>query len=360
VGREKAPELSGLLYKEDWEETKARFEAWWAGEVVDRVALAVTAPRRAANLPRPRDDEAKYRDADFLIRFYEEAFSATYFGGEAAPAPLLMLGWAAWGCPVHFRPETVWMDPILGPEDDLGAYRFNWSNRGWVELQELTRRLAEAARGEYLLALAPLLPPGDALSSYLGPDQLCVDLLERPEQVRALYRHAIGVWKGMCERQWEVIGAAEQGYVCWLNLWSPTPHSTLQADFSCLISKRLFDDFVAPEVDELSRWLDHSMYHLDGPGARQHLETLLSLPKLGGIQWTPGAGNPGAMHWMPMLKRVQAAGKLLHIALAPNEVEAALGELRPEGLFIRTGCSSEEEAKELLNKAKGWTRARGR
>ena len=350
--------MTALRYKEDWEETKPRFEAWWAGEVLDRVALAVTAPRRPCNPPQPRDDEAKYRDADFLIRFYDEVFGATYFGGEAVPAPVIMLGYAAWGGRAHFRPETVWMDPILGSDDDLSAFRFDWSNQWWAELQQLSRRLAEASRGKYLLGLAAYMTPGDALFFYLGPHQLCLDFLERPEQLRALYRHVICVWKEMCVKQWQIIGAAEQGYTSWLNVWSPTPYSPLQADFTCLISKKLFDEFVAPEVHELSSWLDHSLYHLDGPGALQHLETLLSLPRLGGIQWVPGAGQPGAMHWIPLLKRVQAAGKLLHISLAPNEVETALTELRPEGLFIQTGCGSEEEANDLLRNARRWTHAR--
>ena len=89
-----------------------------------------------------------YTDAEYLVRYYDEVFDATYFGGEALPVPTLMLGYAAWGGPAHFRPDTVWMEPILGVDDDLTAFRFDWSHRWWVELQELSHHLTVRDRNK--------------------------------------------------------------------------------------------------------------------------------------------------------------------------------------------------------------------
>lgn len=349
---------AGLRYKEDWEEMMSRYEAWWAGEVLDRVALSVTAPRRPANPPEPRDNEALYCDADYLIRFYDEVYGATYFGGEALPTPCIMLGYAAWGGPARFAPDTLWMNPILGPDDDLAGFRFDWSHEWWGKITEVTRQLAQAARDKYLVGMAAIVPPFDALSFYLGAQQLCTDMLDRPDEVRAIHAHLIDVWKGMCTSLWEIADSAERGYTGWLNVWSPITYAPLQVDFSCMVSKPVFDEFIAPEVQELARWQGHSIYHLDGPGALHHLDTLLSIPELDGIQWVPGEGNPDAMGWIPMLRRIQDAGKLLQIYIDPGDVEQALTELRPEGLLIDTHTSSEAEARELLESAKGWTHAR--
>jgi len=41
-----------MLYKEDWEQAKQRFLAWWNGEIIDRIALQVRAPRKSYR-PRP-------------------------------------------------------------------------------------------------------------------------------------------------------------------------------------------------------------------------------------------------------------------------------------------------------------------
>jgi hypothetical protein len=56
------------------------------------------------------------------------------------------------------------------------------------------------------------------------------------------------------------------------------------------------------------------------------------------------------LHWIPLLKRIQEAGKLLHLSVSPHEIESLLGELSPKGLMLSTGCSTEAEARELLSK----------
>lgn len=43
----------------------------------------------------------------------------------------------------------------------------------------------------------------------------------------------------------------------------------------------------------------------------RHVDALLALPKLDGIQWIPGAGAPPVSEWIPLLEHIQAAGKLV-------------------------------------------------
>ena len=52
--------------------------------------------------------------------------------------------------------------------------------------------------------------------------------------------------------------------------------------------------------------------------------------------------------WVPLLRRIQAAGKLLVADCEGSEVLPLLSQLRPEGLLLSTRCGSEEEADELL------------
>ncbi|GAG07493.1 unnamed protein product, partial [marine sediment metagenome] len=54
-----------------------------------------------------------------------------------------------------------------------------------------------------------------------------------------------------------------------------------------------------------------AIYHLDGPDALMHLDDLLSISTLTGIQWVPGAGKDLTCSdtWMPVYKKIQAAGK---------------------------------------------------
>ncbi|MDK1031106.1 MAG: hypothetical protein QGD94_03800, partial [Planctomycetia bacterium] len=62
------------------------------------------------------------------------------------------------------------------------------------------------------------------------------------------------------------------------------------------------------------------------------------------------------LHYADVLKKVQSAGKNLHMTIGSDEVQAALEMLSARGLFISTACSSEEEAKALLKSVEKWSR----
>jgi len=135
----------------------------------------------------------------------------------------------------------------------------------------------------------------------------------------------------------------------------------IQSDCCCMISPAMFERFVVPELEAQCAHLDDVTYHLDGPGAIKHWKRIMAVPNMGGIQWTPGAAQPDAAGWLPMLKEMQQAGAILHLRAAPDHVEAILRELSPRGLLIAAdGVASEEEADDLLRKAAQWSSDRGR
>ena len=122
----------------------------------------------------------------------------------------------------------------------------------------------------------------------------------------------------------------------------------LQSDFSCLISKDHFDEYFLPFIEQQTRWADRTIYHLDGPDAVKHLDSLLDLSDLDGIQWVQGAGAPPASEWIDLYRRIQSAGKLLYGICEPDEVRTLLGALKPEGLMLVTRCATEQQARDLV------------
>jgi hypothetical protein len=55
-----------------------------------------------------------------------------------------------------------------------------------------------------------------------------------------------------------------------------------------------------------------------------------------------------------MLRRVQAAGKCLHVHDSLANAERILRGLRPEGLFFHTWAPDEKAAEELLRNGAAW------
>ena len=51
--------------------------------------------------------------------------------------------------------------------------------------------------------------------------------------------------------------------------------------------------------------------HLDGVPQLKHLDSLLEIPELKGVQWVPGAGQPGVSEWPEVYREIRDAGKLI-------------------------------------------------
>ncbi len=87
----------------------------------------------------------------------------------------------------------------------------------------------------------------------------------------------------------------------------------LQSDFSYMISPRMFRRFVLPDLMACTEAMDYGFYHMDGKGQIPHLDQLLSIPRLRGVQWQPGAGAAMAEGWIDLLRRIRDGGKLLQV-----------------------------------------------
>lgn len=351
-----------MFFKPDWEQAKERFRAWWEGEVIDRVAMAVKAPRNEPLLdvpvPETPDDPRRlHADPEYLVQLWEASFSRTYFGAEAIPTRTVLVGYAAMGTPVTFHERTIWSEPVI---DDYATDLPIWDTKSeaWQTVVACTNALQAAGRDRWLVSYPTVLDPTDNLSNLRGNQRLCVDFHDRPDDVRRAVDYFTGIWFRAYGELSELIEADRLGSTGWLPLWSPGKSTTIQCDFSCLVGAEMFREFVVPELRCRAQWLDNCIYHLDGPGAIHHLDTVLEIPEIKGIQWVPGEGQPGCVEWMDLLRRVQDAGKLLDISIPPGDVETALNELRPEGLFLHTSAGSVEEADALIDRARKLTSAR--
>ena len=356
-----------LLYKEDWEETKQRMLAWWAHENVGRCGLGVTAPRNdAPDLPappEPKTPQDKWYNLDYLSALCERGHARTFYGGEAFP--VWHAGYAGHtshacflGCEIEVDFDTGWIAPhpaLAGDSIDYQALRIDETGRNYQFQLATLRRGAEDAKGKSIPGVGAFGGVGDTLAALRDSQRLLYDVVDRPEEVRAASTYLIEQWCGLYDRFYEITREAAEGSTCWFDLWSPGKFYASQNDFAYMISPRSYREAFLPALQKQLEFLDHSVYHVDGIGNFNHVDMLCELPDLQALQILPGAGKPSPLHYMDVLKKVQAAGKNLHVSLGANEVETALGELSARGLFISTHCETEDEARDLLKKAEKWS-----
>ena len=358
-----------LLYKEDWEETKERFLAWWSHENTGRCGLAVTAPRNDApdrpRPPAPTTVQEQWYDLDLISQRQEYHLSRTYFGGEALP--VWSAGYAGnssipvfLGAPITLDTATGWVDPILKDPNRIGveSLKVEESCSDYIFTLEMLKRAVKESEGKCLPTIGAFGGGGDTLAALRGTQQLLMDCIERPDEIRAAEDYLMQIWCEVYDTFYGIIRDAAEGSTCWFTLWSPGRFYSSHNDFSYNISPKMFREIFIPAIHKQTEFLDHSVYHVDGICAFAHVDALCDLPNLQALQILPGAGKPSPLHYLEVLKQVQARGKNLHISIPISEVKTALSELSARGLFIQTSAQTEDEARELLKKAEQWSKDR--
>ncbi|MCD6443516.1 hypothetical protein J7L70_00745 [Candidatus Bathyarchaeota archaeon] len=355
--------LRSYIEEVDFETIKQRFDAFWDREVLDRPLIHITAPRkprRVVTLPAVKTIEEKWMNIDYVLKKVELYFESTAFLGDAIPEYWPNLGpnqLAAFlgGELVFLDEHTSWVKPFV---DDLEGCSpvLDESNRWWRTMNEIMDAVCEAARDRFLVGIPDLHYGGDALAAMMGTRKLVRALYTRPDEVKRLIRRLTDICIEVFEVFYRKASRVQEGSISWIPAYSRGRFFPLQDDFSGLVSPRMFREFFLEEQVVLSRHLDNSIFHLDGPMALGNLDILLEVESIDGIQWVPGAGSPPMSEWIHVCRRILDVGKCLHIFCEPWEVRILLEKLRHGGLFLQTWCRSEEEAHKVLKIAEKYGR----
>ena len=361
-----------MQYKPDFEELKPYFQAFWNGEVLDRVALSVTAPRKVRVVSESAGDWSNPKKVfqekpELILDCFEDYCRNTFFGGLAVPSFWPNFGpdvfSAFLGAELKFSEDsdsTSWIDwsqNFLNNYQDLSCLRIEDSNFFYQKNLELTRQAIKRGQGKFLVGPTDLHGGFDSLAVLRGgPDKAAMDLIENPDGVKEALRLLFRTWQKIYDDYYQIVNRTQDGTGCsWMGLWAPGKSYPVQNDFSCLVSTKMYREFFLEELLSEIEYLDYSIYHLDGVEALQHLDLLLEIPKLNAIQWVRGArfDKESISRWFPLYQKIQAKKKSIIVYPTVEEIPLVLENLKPEGLLIQVGCSDEAEARAVMTRL-GW------
>lgn len=263
------------------------------------------------------------------------------------------------GCPINFKEQTVWYYPIADDPEKVDCLEFDKNGFYWNWTREALAYLSEKARGRYVVTMPDLVEGVDILSELFGTQDMLLHLMDCPEAVHRLLDQLDDLYFEAYDELAEIIQSPE-GEVPFMffNCWGPGRTAKLQCDFSAMISPAMFDEFVLPRLRRQCRRLDYSVYHLDGPDAICHIDSILSIPELTALQWEPGAGNPNTadpVWWKPVWEKVYAAGKsALLLGASRDLVEAFVKEFGQAGTLVLTQAESEDQARRFMDNSLNW------
>jgi hypothetical protein len=347
-----------MRYIRDWETVQLHYTEYWSMENHDRPVMRISAPKqrgRVSAITVPSRIEDRYLDMEYQIASFREYCENTYYGAEGFPLYAPDLGpnfiGALLGCPVTFAEDTVWTAPLGREWEELPPFRLDRNNSWYRAMLDMTRYSAREAKGDFFVGITDLHPGADALSAIRGPEKMCIDMIEQPEVLSRRAFEILDIYKAVVDDLYAVTTRNLPGSSCWMGIWHPRKWYPTSSDFICMISPQMFAKTVYPEIAAEIDWLEDTIFHLDGPQALSHLDLLLENPKLRGIQWVYGDGAGTASEWIPVLRKIQNAGKAFQVHAFPHEMKLLFESLRPEGAMYTLGCRTPEEVDAIVRMA---------
>jgi len=352
-----------LKTKPDFEQCLNRIEAWWDRAIIDRppVTLGVRSGRSPREVPAHHGSlRDRWMDVAYAIDCAEARIEAGAFVAETFPKYHPNLGpeicATCYGADLEFSETTSWSVPILTGIRDVLDMAPDLDTPYWDVIRRMTDLSLERGAGRWITGITDLHTNGDLLAALRDPQAFAMDFADDFEGVRAACEHIAPHFRVFFEDQYQHIAAAGQPCSTWGIILSRGRCYYANCDFICLISPRMFEETILPAIEWEIAQLDHSNFHLDGPGALGHLDAILALDRIDAIQWVYGAGATRAADWIEVYQRIQAAGKGIEVSAKDmDDARAVMDHLRPEGVWLHIGGRyTPDEADAVLAEVTRW------
>ncbi|MBU0715563.1 MAG: hypothetical protein KJ964_09445 [Verrucomicrobia bacterium] len=346
-----------------WGQVKEVAREWWAGRL-KRPLIQIRLQGRDPQRPPPRHPclgfTARYIESvtpEEIVDVWDYELSKTEYLGDAFPdiwpnfGPGIIAGFL--GARVMPEEHTVWFEPVAIKMPAELHLACNLENPWFRRVRDICRAAQERWQGLVQVGMTDLGGNLDILSSFRPGESLLLDLYDHPEDVKRLTWQAHDAWWQYFDELNATLRPLNPGYTAWTPIYSESPYYMLQCDFAYMIGPEMFDEFIKPELAASCRRLGNAFYHLDGPGQLCHLDSLLAIPELKGVQWIPGAGQPDASHWPEVYRKIRAAGKLIQVVGGIAQLDAVARQLgSAEGIIVfdTLPLSRQAEAEALLRR----------
>jgi 5-methyltetrahydrofolate--homocysteine methyltransferase len=318
-------------YCPDYKTVKERFEGWWNRQDIGRPLMRVVAAGRNGDVkevPKPARLSDLYLDPRYLVDTYRNYCESHYFLADAYPNISADLGPGSvalyLGGEPDFGQDTVWFKEMLEDAEELKQLRYDDANKWWVQHKKLLSDVKALSKGDFIVNIPDLMENIDILAALRGPQEMCFDMIDYPEEVEdaikfidSVYFRYYDVFRDMVREPDGTVSFTA------FSILGRDRIAKVQCDFSALISPGMFRELIQPSLRKQCQNLTHSLYHLDGPDAIKHVEALMEIGELDALQWTCGAGQPdgGSERWYTIYDKVRAAGKSLWIQIYDGGVE---------------------------------------
>lgn len=280
------------------------------------------------------------------LEYLGDAYPMYYFHSP-------VLSSAFMGAKAVIGDKSVWMEADEKLPLSEVTLKFDPENIYWKRTLNLYKAAVKFWNGSVLLGMVGMGGNLDTVVPFSGNEELLFAINDEPDEIKRLLYEAHICWWKYFDSINDIIRDTNPGYACWTPYFSEVPTYILQCDFAAMIGPETFKQLVLPELSASAKRQKNVFFHLDGPDMVRHLDHILSIPDLRGIQWVPGPNIKFSDKIsIDILKQIKAAGKLINLQIVSVEnfeeidhVSDKLGSL--SGVFLNTVNIFKQEDKDM-------------
>ncbi len=235
-----------MLWKSNWEETRQRFLDWWDRKGIVLGFWGAPAPggRPHADVPDPGPAaslEQYYTDASWRARQERYRIAHQGFPADCIPTAYTFIGPGSLGlllgAEAGFAWDTVWYEPCITDRESHPPLVFDPESTWWAIHEAILRECVATSEGNYFVSYPDIIENFDTLAALRGNEELLLDLIDRPEWVKAKLWEINGAFCEAYDRMREIVAWQDGSSVFGaFELWGPGRVAKVQWDASAMLS----------------------------------------------------------------------------------------------------------------------------
>lgn len=366
-----------MLYAEEMDRRLNRHYRFWGERFEGEGAyIAITAPDETTlgkyqEVKASVSLEQKWFDIDYRIKSTNYKINTTYYGGDSIPTAYIDFGPgvlpAFLGAGYRLDNDTIWFDdkPIILEWNNIPNLQIQKDSKIYKIFEDMTKSFCKDSEGKYIPSIADIGVNLDVLTSLRKRENLLVDLIRNPEEVKRTLINIDIFWSKVFDENVKIISNYNKLITSWIPLVNKNTWYPLLSEFSVMISPTMFQDIVLPSLQREIDHLEQALFYLDGEDQVKLLPTILQLKGLHSIEWDPiPKFNPKLNKMVKdfasevsidVYKKIKASGKKIVIkGVLPEQVEKILEHISPDGVFFFVNCDSRKSSEEFLAFSNKW------
>ncbi len=358
-------------YKNNWDEAYDNIMAWWEGGCIDRPVVFSSYKNFPSILKRntqsfqpindPGTNELRDLDESFIFETNEYFLKSCLFLAEDAPrvgtsfgSGISMLGGMA-GAKLHYKESTVWFEPD-NTLFEKSLPEFFPDYIPFKIILDILQKNLKYYGYDCIIGADAMMDPITTLSLMRGVEGLCIDIIDKPNIVKLWLNRLSEMYFKIAKEYMDIkkqYNRCDGWDVSNTGIWAPGEVNCLECDFSTLLSPKLFDEYVMPEIEKETELYEFCLWHLDGLDEVKHLESICSIKKIKGIQWVANKKD-GPLNYIEILVKIKKFGKsLITKCLSVYEAIELTKILGKDGLaLVIDGITDEKDMEFALKKLK--------